>query len=321
MAWGMWKRALGMMRERLPELEGAAWHLNLHTWSTKDPTKPHYHFHGITTNYNLVQEPVEMPDGEIIGISERFEERPLHVLASGTIHAFTPEQLLAIKTVWLKVQTDFARRHKIKGAFDKSVMEASRLAGYDGLYPMVQQKGVVNVYVEPQTLRLDGGEEYEADRAKFVQGLRYNGRHWSENYCEYSNEHLDAPDPPQWLRHYDNRARTFGWWSNINNWLTPEEILEIKKMRERISPYNAKKLVYQGKAYIRNVADGIREGDIGYVEFKRRTAIEGDLTFGDADWLESVQWPSAKNEQLDLIFEAAALTMERDQVAGVPNGA
>lgn len=311
MAWGMWHRYLAALYEQLPELAGSAWRCNLHTWSTQEPTHPHYHIHALLADLRLVD--------------DKLVKRDFHRYESGLEHPFSPDQLLVIKTLWLKVQVDFAKRHKIKGAFDikladygysgkyegQTVREVAFECGYQGLFNLMREVagtgfGVVNVFVDKQTMHLKPGEG-DCDTKDFMFAIKYNGRHWSENYAEYTFEHAKAPGPPVWLQRYENKARLFGWWAELDRWISEDK---EPTTAEKVSPFNGRTLTYLYRQGIETVCEAAKAGEVGSLEVEHGRVVLRQLNGADIAWLESVTWPYDQGKQNEIHFEAARLNNE-----------
>ena len=158
------------------------------------------------------------------------------------------DQLERLKCTWKARLERFCRRHGLK------VIE-----------------GKVNIYIE-----------YIDVWAKLLHRFNYNGRHWSENYAEYSNEDPDCPDPPDWLEGYENKARVKGWWSNLKN-----IVIDKKEDRAKLSPYTGKPMRYLWRLSYNSLIEH-SGGDLGCVEFIRGQPIESSLSQDQLDWLKGV---------------------------------
>ncbi len=302
-AWTMWQRFLVRLYAELPEFDGTAWRVNLHTWSSDKPTEPHYHFHALKPD-------VVLRDGELI-------KGPFKVYNSGLQHPFTKSQLLIAKTIWLQVQVNYCKYHAITSAFDAEVMAAGRgKDGFGGLWRLMADaegtgSGYVNVYVDENTLRLRPGEASD-DRRDFMFAIKYNGRHWSENYAEYTHEHPKAKNPPIWLQRYENRARVYGWWAAMDQWIKPE-LAEVDT-REKVSPVDGSNLTYAGRSNTATVQAAIEAGTVGTLEVERGAVVLGALSAADAAWIAAVTWPYDVEKQTSARWEAYELNNEIDLI-------
>lgn len=296
LAWTIWKRFEGRLYEELPEFEGTAWRLNLHTWSSDKPTEAHYHFHALKPD-------IVLRDGELV-------PGPFKVYSPVKEHPFTKRQLLTIKTIWLQLQVNFAKYHAIQGAFSDEVMAVARNEGFGGLLRLMAAaegtgKGYVNVYVDPETMYLRPGDAPD-DRRDFMFAVKYNGRHWSENYAEYTFKHPRAKNPPLWLRGYDNRARVYGWWRAISDWIKPE--LMADDCREKVSPVDGTDLTYLYRADTTSIQAEIDAGKVGSLEIEKGRPVLSALSPDDAAWLAAVTWPYDPIAQQNARIEAWTAT-------------
>lgn len=241
-----WRLFDGFWDEDLPDTLGLdielGSHTNLHLWRSEVPTEAHYHFHTLIPNYGLVMSDIKDENGDLA-----FELRkwPWHRQRGGREVPFSDSQLGKLKELWLDRLARFCQRHGIEFKAQK-----------------------VNIFVD-----------YVDVWAKLLHKLNYNGRHWSENYAEYSNKYPDSQDPPEWLKGYENRARCKGWWSNLKG-ITVES-----KEKEKLSPYTG-----EGMTYIQRIGFEplTEERVLGYVEFVKGQSVEGSFTRQDLAWLEGV---------------------------------
>ena len=138
----------------------------------------------------------------------------------------------------------------------------------------------IDVFVEYVSWDSDIG------KAKLMNKLGYQSRHWLEDYAEYSNKHLDCELPPSWLERYDNKARVFGWWASLKSLTQGSELGE----KEKLSPVDGEPLEFVSMVSL----DGIlymSKGKLGYLEFYKGEPIEGELASEDIEWLRSVMLP------------------------------
>jgi len=258
MAWRLWN---GFWSEDIPEVIGQGvdlgCHVNLHLWRTEKPYEPHFHFHALIPNYGLKDTGIEDEDGQPAMELVRWEWSRQR---GGSLVPFSDEQLNTLKDLWRSRLARFCKRHGL--AFDVKK---------------------VDIYAE-----------YIDDWVKLHHRFNYNGRHWSENYAEYSNIHPECPDPPEWLMHYENKARTFGWWSNIKNFTKENE------GKEKVSPYTGENMTYQDTNDGVTVESLLRyAGTLGYVEFVKGKPLEGDMTEEQIEWLKGVMLYTAKSLEVD----------------------
>lgn len=162
-------------------------YVNLHTWKTEEPLKPHFHFHV------LVLDKVLRPDGTFGDV-----EYPLN--RSGTPVVFTDQEDMEVKEAWKDKLNKLARRH-----------------GLDYV------KGKVDIY--ERYVEWDG--EGDVGRARFMNRFNYQGRHPIEDFCVYSNANPDCADPPEWLAKYSNKARVYGWWRDMKSYISEDKAGEL----------------------------------------------------------------------------------------------
>jgi len=266
MAWRLFD---GFWNEDLPGVIGQDIELgsytNLHLWRTQVPVEPHFHFHSLIPNYGLVRNDKVLDDnGEP---SFEFKKWQWSRQRGGREVPFSDSQLEKLKELWKARLVRFCRRHSLR---------------------VIESK--VDIYVS-----------YIDVWAKLIHRLNYNGRHWSENYAEYSNANPDCPDPPEWLENYENKARVKGFWSNLKNMaLMPEE----EKVKE--SPYTGEAMRYMYPVGYEGLIN-YSSGNLGAVEFIRGEAKEGFLDDEQKAWLKGVMkrsvydWEDGdEDESLDL---------------------
>lgn len=243
-----WRLFEGWWEEDLPQVVNQnislACHVNLHLWSTKKPVEPHYHFHALVPNYGLVLSDVLDDDGAEASEFRRWE---WHRQRGGRLVPFSEAQLVQLKELWAERLQRFNRRHGL---------------AWDDTWK-------VDIYVD-----------FVDTWPRLLHKLNYNGRHWSENYAEYSNENPDCPNPPEWLLHYENKARVKGWWSNLKN-ITVEDT-----EKEKVSPYTGENMSYLGKVSLAMLFNK----SVGYVDFERGKPVENDFTEDDKKWLKEVMY-------------------------------
>ena len=297
---------------------GHARRSNLHTWKTDCPLEPHFHFHELLPNYERVGgalAAVDMPPYACskcgctlwveVGLAQWqcatcypvedkpvFQKREWSRQRGGTMVPWSDRELPLVKAIWLNVQINYARKYCIQGAWDcqLKLLRFQRRRGLKGLVRLVSflghfNKGLVDVYVSFVKLNHNLG------RARFVNKLSYNGRHSVEDYAVYSNKNPDCSMPPEFIQHYDNKARLHGWWRDIKKIV----ILSVSKEKEKLSPYNAEPMKYLGRYYTSELLfDGDLYGEMKLVgvDIIRGSPVERLLTEEDLDWLKGVAFQS-----------------------------
>lgn len=260
MAWRLFKRFWNEDYSTLDDdSDGQAAYVNLHKWKTEQPTSPHYHFHCIVPNYRLAENGVVQDEDS--NNAYEFVKKSWHRQSGGRLVPFSDRALDLMKQRWHSRLVAFARRHSLRGSW------------------MDDWRGI-DVFVEYVAWDSDIG------KAKLMNKLGYQSRHWLEDYAEYSNRHLDCELPPGWLEGYDNKARVFGWWASLKS-LTEGVELEDK---EKLSPIDGEKMEYKGTISLEGLLR-LSEGKLGYLEFYKGQPIEGELTKDDIEWLRSVMLP------------------------------
>ena len=258
MAWRLFKRFWNKDYSTLDdESSGQAAYVNLHKWKTKCPLEPHYHFHSIIPGYRLVDEGIQDEDGNN---ALKLEEKPWHKQRGGQLVPYSDEALDLLKQKWHSRLVAFARRHGLKGDW------------------MDDYKGI-DVFVEYVVWDSDIG------KAKLINKLNYQSRHWLEDYAEYSNGHLDCEYPPGWLENYSNSAHTFGWWSRMKSVVAGVDM----NSKEKLSPISGKPMEYKGTISLEGLLR-VSGGKLGYLDFYKGKPIEGEMTEEDIKWLRSVMW-------------------------------
>jgi hypothetical protein len=259
MAWRIFNRFWSDDYSSLDgDSDGQAAYVNLHTWKTEEPIKPHYHFHCLIPNYRKVVD--TLMEDEEGNPTYRLEKKPWHKQRGGTEVHFGDEVLGELKKRRCKRLLKFARRHGIKCS-------------------VLEDKGVVDVYVN--FVSLDGG----LGKAKVMNRINYQSRHPIEDYAVYSNKHPSCPDPPDWLLHYENRTRVFGWWRYISRLTEGADMSD----KEKLSPLDGEPMEYMGTISLEGLlARG--QGKLGYLDIVKGKPVVGELTEADIGWLRSVMW-------------------------------
>lgn len=254
-----WTLFEGFWNEDLPAVVNQdiylASHTNLHLWRSENPTQPHVHFHSLIANYGLTESNIEDDNGEK---AMELKLWKWHRQRGGTLVPFSEEQLEDLKKRWQARINRFARKHGLE-----------------------EVEGKVDVYVD-----------YVDDWPRLLHKLNYNGRHWSENYAEYSNDNPDCEDPPAWLEGYENKSRVRGWWSNLKSFVVDDT------ERDKVSPYTGESMQY----LFRTTYDGLiyHASTLGLVDFVRGQAVEVELTIEQQKWLKEVMADSENIESCKL---------------------
>jgi hypothetical protein len=249
-----WRLFDGWWGEDLPAVVGdigLASHTNLHVWRSEKPTEPHFHFHVLIPNYGLVPTDIEDEDGQPVFEFVRWR---WHRQRGGRMVPFSDSQLEKLKELWRERLIRYCRRHGV-----------------------VFENQQINIYVQ-----------FVDEWPKLLHAINYNGRHWSENFAEYSNDNPDCPDPPSWLEHYENRARCKGWWSNLKQ-ITVEDA-----EKEKVSPYSGEPMKYIDRVGF----DSVINRQAGFVEFVHGQAVEGTLNESDRKWLKGVMYLAGEPGEL-----------------------
>ncbi|MBA7697484.1 hypothetical protein ES703_106149 [subsurface metagenome] len=351
MAWGMNDRFWQGLEDNGLVGSGHARRSNLHSWKTDCPVEPHFHFHELVPNFELVRyefaagsgrgwkdvpwqavNDLRLEVGHIIapedvspfafpgcgcvycvavrewlakpvkpvkavswwecGQRAVFQKREWSRQRGGTMVPWSDQELLQVKAIWLNIQINFVRKYCIQGAWDcqLKLLKFQRKYGLRGLVRLLSflgrfNKGLVDVYVSFVKLNHNLG------RAKLMNKLSYNGRHPVEDFAVYSNKYLDCVMPPEFIQHYDNKARLHGWWRDIKK----IAVLSVSKEKEKLSPYNAEPMQYLGHYY---TSELVYDGDI-YGEMKlvgvdiiRGSPVERLLSAEDLAWLKDVAFQS-----------------------------
>jgi len=314
MVWNMNKRFWDEMVSNSLVGGGHARRSNLHTWQTEKPLEPHYHFHELLPNYEVVGAKYQVEDmpqypcskcggtkwvreGEVSWFCATcyppesipvFEKREWRRQAGGTMVPWSDKELILLKAIWLNIQINFVRRYCISDAWacQAKLLRFQRKHGLPGLIRLVSflsqfNKGLIDIYVSFTKCNSEEG------KAKLMHKLNYNGRHVMEDYAVYSNQHPDCPAPPAFIQHYDNKARLFGWWRDIRKLVS----LLPKDEKQKLSPYNAEPMDYLGRWSTIELLD-MHDGNVVAVDFIRGRPLERLLNNDDREWLENVDFQS-----------------------------
>lgn len=326
MAWGCEDRFMQALVSADLIPDGLARRSNLHTWSTEYPLQPHFHHHTLLTNYHQMGIENDIRDTGVkffiipeypcskcggtewaqMGIvawqcntcfpAERVlkSERPTlkrwewKRLKTGGLVPWNEKNLKQLKAIWLNTVINFVRQHSIGGAWEKQykLMRFQRRYGVRGLTRLISfmgrfDQGLIDVYVSYASLNTPIG------RAKLVNKLAYNGRHPIEDFAVFSNKHTDCDMPPDFIQHYDNKARLFGWWRDI------KKLAALPKEREivKLSPYDAEPMDYLGQYHTADLLEDM-SGRLVAVDIIRGRPIERYLSDDDVYWLKTVDLQS-----------------------------
>ena len=317
-AWSLGERFWSDMVEHGLIGAGHARHSNLHTWSSREPLEAHFHTHNLIPNYEVKNysykslEPEDFPKypcskcggtlwlktglvayqcAKCFPVDEKKEPEFIKrewCYQAGTMVPWSYKQLVMMKALWLNTNINYVRRYCIEGAWGNQVklLRFQRRRGIAGLVRLISflarfDKGLIDVSVSFINLNSDIG------RAKFMHKLAYNGRHPVEDYAVYSNEHTDCVDPPEWLLHYENKARPFGWWRDIG------ELVKLSGKEEKIklSPYDSTPMEYLGKVDTLDLLNGeVSGGNLVAVDFIRGSPVERLLDKEELSWLYGVDF-------------------------------
>jgi len=258
MTWRLFKRFWAEDYSTLDDdSSDQAAYVNLHKWKTEEPVLPHFHFHVLVPNYRVVEvSEVQDEDGNN---TYEFKRKSWHKQRGGREVPFSDGVLQELKKRWHSRLVKFATRHGIRAMVP---------ASWEG----------IDVFVDYVSWDNDVG------KARLMNKLNYQSRHWIEDYATFSNKHTDCVNPPSWLEGYSNATRTFGWWRHLTS-LT----IGAKEEKQTLSPINGKPMEYKSTISL----DGllmVSGGTVGTLEFFRGVPLLGQLCTGDFDWLRSVRW-------------------------------
>ncbi len=266
-AWRAEKRFWNEFEKEFPERIGMARFVNLHTWKTDDPLRPHFHFHILTPNYLRVENPDFLDEND--EPTYELVKQKWYKLNGSLEVPFSPAELKRLKAVWHLVVTRLARQYGLK------YKEYRRDAKTHKMEPNI------NVYVDFVVFDGPGGRGY------LVHKFNYQNRHPLEDYCVYSNQNPDCDNPPAWLEGYLNRARVFGWWSGMKS-MTRGVVNE----KEKLSPITAEPMIYEGRISLVGLkmvdeTDG-RTGRLGAMDVEKGKPVLYEFDENEMAWLSSV---------------------------------
>lgn len=301
--------------------EGSARRSNLHTWKTELPLKPHFHFHELVPNYEQVGREVVVEDmskcpcprcgktswlhdsyGYMCATCNPGQTQPESIILKkrdwqrqrlGTMVPWSDKELMLVKAIWLDLVINIVRKYDIAGAWDcqEKLLRFQRRYGLTGLVRLISflsrfKKGLIDVNVSFIKFGTD------IAKAQFMHKLAYNGRNPLEDFCVYSNHSPDCDMPPEFILHYSNKSRLYGWWRDIKR-ITGK--LSVEKEKEKLSPYSAEPMEYLGR-YASEDLLNCHDGRLVAVDFIRGRPVERLLGAEDKEWLKSVDLQSWLHE-------------------------
>ena len=272
MAWALWNR---FWTEDVPAVlgEGLAASVNLHKWSTKHPLDPLYHFHGAMPNYRLVNLPGEL---DAFGNSpHRFEKIRWYFVPGRGELPFSGEMLIELKKLWHHRLVSFAAKHKLSRWVPSSWEDIDLYVGY---------------------IKCDQG----AGMGRLQNRLKYQSRHWSEDYAKYSNKHVNCGDPPAWLLDYSNATRVYGWWKQLSR--LAGAVKQDDKVK--LSPLTAMPMEREGNISLAKIEK--LGGDVGCLEFVKGRPVFGKVNSFDLAMLRSMVWQDPNSYPLGGAYVEAA---------------
>lgn len=252
LAWKLYGKYWAWHNEKFgPGLSGV---VNLHTWSSRDPLKPHFHFHCLIPNYKLLEVPGMVDDDgdPVYG----FEKQLWSVQKGGRTVPFSDLDLFEIKKQWYRILDKFVKKHKVPW---------SRM-----LSPDLGAKKI-DIYVQYAGLN----DEY--GKSRMLHWFNYQGRNPIEDYAKYSNENLNCPSPPEWLTSYTNHARRFGWWLKMGSMVGVHKGENVKH-----SPLTGRRMDYRG---FFNIYQVLNSGPLGFLDMVKGRPVFHQLNLVELNWL------------------------------------
>jgi hypothetical protein len=266
----VWRCQKRMFNE-LPGIIGCpsgqlAGHTNLHTWSSKNPLKAHYHFHCLIPNYiSVLFEPEEIEGLGTCYHTESFEKW----FGGGIVKLYRGEdgrwqrgcvpfsdgELNEVKKIWTRILKGCCRRNGIRCSYFEN------------------KDSLADVYVA--FTKWDDG----LGRMKLINKINYQKRHWLEDYARYSNDNTYCKNPSLWLEGYINRTRPQGWWCRLSD-LSGESIVS----KDRISVFTGEPMFNSGSLYRWELMSMLK-GEIGTFEVHKGRVIFWLLDEKDKAWL------------------------------------
>lgn len=255
MAWRLFKKMWAWYNDRLGP--GLAASVNLHTWKTDNPLEPHYHFHLLIPNYKV--EEIDIED-DIGNKSYYLKKQDWHIQRGGREVPVSEDMILEVKKAWYDILSKFANKHSIEWAR----MSGAALGAKD-----------LDIKYGFTDIASDLG------RCKLIHWFNYQGRYPLEDYAKYSNDNTECPNPPAFITEYENRARCYGWWKNLNRM-----IKEKIKPKQKLNPVNGRVMDYYGHWTIQQL---FNQGPLGFLEVVKGVPVYHRLNGEELAWLLSVQ--------------------------------
>jgi hypothetical protein len=254
MAWIMYQRFWNWYDDYFGG--GLSGSVNLHTWKTKKPLEPHYHFHCLIPNYRKEKLPWNDDDNqEVYG----FVKQDWAKNKKGTSVPVSDEQLRRVKDKWRDILIGFSRQHKIDWS-----------------------EGDIDAHYEFASW------DKEYGKIVLMHWFNYQGRYSLEDYAKYSNNNLDCTEPPEWLKSYENRSRSFGWWRDM--------AVMCGRMKKEIIKRDiltGKPMKYLGKWSLWRL---LENRSLGYLDIVKGQPIFHKLKGKEIYWLVSVDKISRLDE-------------------------
>lgn len=256
MAWRMFKKLWAWYNQRFGP--GLAGFVNLHTWKTEMPLKPHYHFHCMIPNYKKTE--VDILD-DAGNKAYSLTKQDWYKQRGGREVPVSENEIAEIKIAWWHIIDKFARMHKLNWGRTKGGAKlcASKLDIYYSYTDIATEKGICNM----------------------IFRCNYQGRYVLEDYARYSNKNTDCPNPPGWLKDKENHARPFGWWREAR------KMVSVRKMeRIKVHPVTGENMEYWGHRTIYELVD---EGPVGFLDIIKGVPVFHRLTGSELAWLLTIQ--------------------------------
>jgi hypothetical protein len=274
----MWSCFKKFLVEDLPGIVGVpegklGCEANLHIWQTGNPLVPHFHLHAIVPNYLFIdsshfvdeegksaQEFKKWFGTDIV--RKYTANKKIGLVRRGPV-PFSDIELLAVKVAWTKRLRASCKRNSIKCEYFND------------------PEALADIFVDFVSWDDKNG------RGRFMHKVNYQRRHWSEDYCKYTEEHLDCSNPPVWLENYRNKARPFGWWTQLSTLGRVVKGEGEEEEKEKLSPFDGEKMLYDGVTTIYSLLQ--RPEGVAAVEMYKGRPVFRDLTVDDLIWLKGSQ--------------------------------
>jgi hypothetical protein len=236
--------------------ENLASSVNLHTWKTELPFEPHYHFHMLIPNYRIREVDLSVFGGENNEDSGdtgyEFVRQEWHRQRGGKYVPVSEQQLEQVRKMWTEILKKYSRLNHVEVDWEKKV---------DIHYAYGQ---------------LNDG----AGKIQVMHWFNYQGRYPLEDYAKYSNKNPGCPNPPEWLKKYTNRARSYGWW------LFMGKIAFVKKEVRKVNPLSGEIMEYVGRL---NLYDLLARGRLGFLDIVKGKPVYHRLNGREIMWLVKIQ--------------------------------